>query len=248
MTPSSRDPVPLRSPATSGDPSRIRATSRSSRAVSLFSASTFWRTLTISRVSSRRATKSKHSPRSPCGRERKNPVLARPRLVSSRTRSRFIGHSSCGLLYKFPGRVLPGRFAVDYTANPLSRSRPSPSPMAGELLDERVRDSLPRVPGPEGPRLRRRGPRGTGRFPGVSPGRRAEEDPEQVLGASVERTRGVRPRGTPRAGGGSGGGPEDAPPRPRGRGERPDVLQRPGGAPARSSTGAPPEDRGRRPL
>src|SRR5207249_12070220 len=44
---------------------------------------------------------------------RKNPVFARPRLVSSSTRSRFIGHSSCGLLYKFRGRVLPGSFRVD---------------------------------------------------------------------------------------------------------------------------------------
>src|SRR5213593_5276493 len=138
MTPSSRDPVPLRSPTTSGDPSRIRATSSSSCAVSLFSASTFWRTLTISRLSSRRATKSKQRPRSPCGRDRKNPVFARPRLVSSRTRSRFIGHSSCGLLYKFHGRVLPRCFRADQPANPLSRSRRSPSPMAGELLDDRV--------------------------------------------------------------------------------------------------------------
>src|SRR5439155_450398 len=138
MTPSSRDPVPLRSPTTRGDASRIRATSRSSWAVSLFSASTFCRTLTIRRVSSRRATKSKHKPRSPCGRDRKNPVFARPRLVSSRTRSRFIGHSSCGLLYKFHGRVLPRFFRADQPANPLSRSRHSPSPMAGELLDDRV--------------------------------------------------------------------------------------------------------------
>src|SRR2546426_291469 len=79
----------------------------------LFSASTFCRTLTIRRVSSRRATKSKHNPRSPCGRDRKTPVFARPRLVSSRTRSRFIGHSSCGLLYKFHARGLPRRFLID---------------------------------------------------------------------------------------------------------------------------------------
>src|SRR2546429_354661 len=37
-----------------------------------------------------------------------------------------------------------------------------------ERLDDRVRDSLPGVPGPEGPRLRRRSPRRTRRFPGVS--------------------------------------------------------------------------------
>src|SRR5437016_4357561 len=138
MTPSSRVPVPLRSPTTRGDPSRIRATSSSSCAVSLFSASTFCRTLTIRRVSSRRATRSKHSPRSPCGRERKNPVFASPRRVSSRTRSRFIGHSSCGLLYKFLGMRPPGIVGADTPANPLSRSRPSPSFMAGELVGDRV--------------------------------------------------------------------------------------------------------------
>src|SRR5437667_618863 len=138
MTPSSRVPVPLRSPTTRGDPSRIRATSCSSCAVSLFSASTFCRTLTIRRVSSRRATRSKHSPRSPCGRERKNPVFASPRRVSSRTRSRFIGHSSCGLLYKFLGMRPPGIVRADTPANPLSRSRPSPSFMAGELVGDRV--------------------------------------------------------------------------------------------------------------
>src|SRR6266566_2178161 len=138
MTPSSRVPVPLRSPTTRGDPSRILATSSSSCAVSLFSASTFCRTLTINRVSSRRATRSKHSPRSPCGRERKNPVFARPRRVSSRTRSRFIGHSSCGLLYKFLGTRSPGIVEADPAANPLSRSRPSPSFMAGELVGDRV--------------------------------------------------------------------------------------------------------------
>src|SRR5881397_3085256 len=138
MTPSSRDPVPLRSPTTSGDPSRIRATSSSSCAVSLLSASTFWRTLTIKSVSSRRATKSKHSPRSPCGRERKNPVFARPRRVSSRTRSRFITHSSCGLLYKFHGDGFPPAVFAGIAANPLSRSRPSPCSMAGEFVDDRV--------------------------------------------------------------------------------------------------------------
>src|SRR2546428_395275 len=138
MTPSSSDPVPLRSPTTSGDPSRIRATSSSSCAVSLLNASTFWRTLTIKSVSSRRATKSKHSPRSPCGRERKNPVFARPRRVSSRTRSRFITHSSCGLLYKFHGDGFPPAVFAGIAANPLSRSRPSPCSMAGELVDDRV--------------------------------------------------------------------------------------------------------------
>src|SRR5881397_3085255 len=97
-----------------------------------------------------------------------------------------------------------------------------------ERLDDRVRDSLPGVPGPEGPRLRRRSPRRTRRFPGVSAGRRAEEDAEQILGAGVERARGLRPGGTPRSGGGRGGGPEDAP--------------------ARSSAGPAPEDRGGRPL
>src|SRR5438094_805499 len=134
MAPSARVPVPLRSPTTRGDPSRIRATSSSSCAVSLFSASTFCRTLTIRRVSSRRATRSKHSPRSPCGRERKNPVFASPRRVSSRTRSRFIGHSSCGLLYKFLGMRPPGIVGADTPANPFSRPRPSPSSMAGELV------------------------------------------------------------------------------------------------------------------
>src|SRR2546426_4220694 len=125
--------------------------------------------------------------------------------------------------------------------------RPRTAP-GRERLDDRVRDSLPGVPGPEGPRLRRRGPRRTRRFPGISAGRRAEEDAEQILGARVERTRGVRPGRTPRAGGGSRGGPEDAPPRARGRREPSYVLQAPGGAPARSSAGSPPEDRGRRPL
>src|SRR5437667_313668 len=187
MTPSSRVPVPLRSPTTRGDPSRIRATSSSSCAVSLFSASTFCRTLTIRRVSSRRATR------------REGGVLT---------------------------RTLPGR----------------------ERVDRSVRDSLPRVPGPEGPRLRRRSPRGTRRFPGVPARGRSEEDAEQVLGARAERARGVRSGGTPRASRGSGRGPEDAPPRPCGRRERSDVLQRPRGAPARPSIRAPPEDECRCPL
>src|SRR3989454_12295389 len=142
-----------------------------------------------------------------------------------------------------PRRGRPSRGATPREGGVRPRAVPS-----RERVDDRVRDSLPRVPRSEGPRLRRRGPRRTPRFPGVSAGRRAEEDAEQILGASAERTRGVRPGGTPRTGGGSGGGAEDAPPRARGRRERSDLLQRPGGAPARSSTGPPPEDRGRRPL
>src|SRR3989454_345826 len=106
-TPSSSGPVPLRSPTTIGEPSRIREMSRSSRAVSLFSASTFWRTFTIKSVSSRRATRSKQRPRAPCGCDKKKPVFARPLRVASKTRSRFISHSSCGLLYKLLGRALP---------------------------------------------------------------------------------------------------------------------------------------------
>src|SRR5207249_514812 len=84
-----------------------------------------------------------------------------------------------------------------------------------ERVDRSVRDSLPRVPGPEGPRLRRRSPRGTRRFPGVPARGRSEEDAEQVLGARAERARRVRSGGTPRASRGSGRGPEDAPARLR---------------------------------
>src|SRR5256712_2551653 len=175
--------------------------------------------------------------RRPGGRERGlQPRVLRHPPIRRRSRAESPGGG-------VPRRGRPARGATSREGGVRPRAVPG-----RERLDDRVRDSLPGVPGPEGPRLRRRGPRRTRRFPGISAGWRAEEDAEQILGAGVERTRGVRPGRTPRAGGGSRGGPEDAPPRARGRRERSDVLQRPGGAPARSSAGSSPEDRGRRPL
>src|SRR5438128_3136521 len=139
MTPSSSAPVPVRSPTTSGDPSSVRAMTFSSCAVSRASASTFWSTFTIRSVSSRRATRSNESPRSPCGRERKKPVFASAPRVSSRSRSLFIApcHRVCFYINaaERPSRHASGRHPLRtlYRAPAVRRSR-----MAGELIADRV--------------------------------------------------------------------------------------------------------------
>src|SRR5207253_8037202 len=127
-------PVPLRSPTTRGEPSSVRAIALSSWAVSLLSASTFWKTFTINNVSSRRATRSKQSPRSPWGRERKKPVFAKASRVSFTRPSRFTGHSSCKLLYKHHGTGFLRGPGPSRPSNPLSRGPASPVPHAGGVV------------------------------------------------------------------------------------------------------------------